>query len=88
MNLAPWYEDSAVKCIGFPRKILPLLGKAVEAGEVEWTEQEMCGFNANGTFKWIDCEWKVYENHSRVQTVSLLSGNPYNVHLTIEILRG
>jgi hypothetical protein len=88
MNLIPWYESADVVCVGFPRKILPFLAKALESGEVEWTEHEMCGFNASGTFKWLDCEWKIWEERSKVQTVCLISGIPYNEQLTMAVLRG
>lgn len=81
-----WYRYT--RCIDFPRKILPILARAIEKDEIVWINKEMVGFNIRGDFKWLDCEWHIYENNNTVEYIKLVQGALDSEDLTAAVLRG
>lgn len=81
-----------IRCIGFPRQILPILLFAIMNvnGEIGWDEDSIKTFGnaAVGRFEWLGCCWELKEFVEVIHSIELISGKLDSEELTAAVLRG
>ena len=72
----PTATQSPIHCIGFPRKHLPIVQKAIDDKKITWGRLSMfCGLT-QAEFTWNGCKWQLKEHYEVVTSIALLKGTP------------
>lgn len=80
--------EKEIKCVGFPKQILPVILFAIRNTRVNWIS-ETCKMYDNymsGNFLWMDCEWQLIEQFEIITEIRLKNGSLNSEDLTALVL--
>ena len=84
-----WPKLKFVDCIGFSRKLLPILQTAIDNKEITWLPDSFKLYldHGSGNFEFAGCIWDLYEVREIVVSIILISGTPNREDLTAMTLK-
>jgi len=77
-----------VSCIGFPKRYLPIVKRAMDEEMVVWGVCDLFMDMGRGRFTWAGIEWEITEMTETIVSIKLVKGELTGEDLTAAVLRG
>ena len=84
----PEAHKGTIACIGFDKKFLPVIQRAVDEKMVVWGKNHLFMDLGTAEFDWAGCTWEMTEMRECVTALRLVRGKPTSEDLTAAVLRG